>query len=225
VDDDLWTIPGERYTNKLDHVIPLTAQARALIGDKPKGCDGNSWFVFTTTSGAKGFGGFSKAKRGLDAAIAELRARDHREAMPAWTLHDLRRTARSLGPRCRPTTPSAPWVTSLAACARHMSALEIDRCGRCGLTIREHRLVDEPGNPPEFECIEAGPEEAIESERAAPIVPSRAPTEALESWNRVLEKVGPRFTFEPREISSLGRPLLWWLHDNAATGSGSGEAR
>ncbi|MHC2466709.1 tyrosine-type recombinase/integrase [Bradyrhizobium embrapense] len=98
---DLWTIPGERYKNKLDHVIPLSRQARALIGDKPEGFKGNAWFVFSTTGGGKGFSGFSKAKRALDAEIARRRKADEREPMPNWTLHDLRRTARSLMSRAK----------------------------------------------------------------------------------------------------------------------------
>jgi integrase len=96
IDGDDWTIPADRYKTKLDHLIPLSATARELIGEKPKGANGNSWFVFSTTHGAKGFSGFSKAKRELDKAIAEVRKRDGREPMPHWVLHDLRRTGRSL---------------------------------------------------------------------------------------------------------------------------------
>ncbi len=98
---DNWTIPGARYKTKLDHVIPLTAQAKTLIGDKPEGLKGNSWFIFSTTGGKKGFSGFSKAKKELDAAIAKLRKAEKREKMPRWTLHDLRRTARSLMSRAK----------------------------------------------------------------------------------------------------------------------------
>lgn len=101
LDGDLWTIPGDRYKTKLDHVIPLTAAAKALIGGKPEGHKGNSWFVFSTTGGLKGFSGFSKAKRELDAEIAKLRKAEGREKMPRWTLHDLRRTARSLMSRAK----------------------------------------------------------------------------------------------------------------------------
>jgi integrase len=107
LDGDLWTIPGERYKTKLDQVIPLTATARELIGDKPAGTNSNSWFVFSTTSGAKPFSGFSKAKHALDAAIAEIRTRDGREPMPRWRLHDLRRTARSLMSRAKVSTDHA----------------------------------------------------------------------------------------------------------------------
>lgn len=101
IDRDLWTIPGERYKNKLDHVIPLSRQARALIGDKPEGFKGNAWFIFSTTGGKLAFSGFSKAKRALDAEIARRRKAEERDPMPNWTLHDLRRTARSLMSRAK----------------------------------------------------------------------------------------------------------------------------
>jgi integrase len=101
IEGDVWTIPGERYKNKLDHAVPLTKQAKALIGAKPEGFDGNSWFVFSTTGGKRPFSGFSKAKKDLDAAIAKIRKTEGREKMPRWTLHDLRRTARSLMSRAK----------------------------------------------------------------------------------------------------------------------------
>lgn len=101
IDGDLWTIPGERYKNKLDHVIPLTPAAKALIGDKPQGFKRNAWFIFSTTGGAKPFSGFSKAKKVLNAEIAKIRKADGREKMARWTLHDLRRTARSLMSRAK----------------------------------------------------------------------------------------------------------------------------
>jgi integrase len=107
IDGELWTIPGERYKNKLDHVVPLTAAARALIGEKPAGAQKNSWFVFSTTDGAKPFSGFSKAKRKLDEAIAHVREGEGRPPMPAWQFHDLRRTARSLMSRAKVPTDHA----------------------------------------------------------------------------------------------------------------------
>jgi integrase len=106
-DGDLWTIPGERYKNKLDHVVPLTPQARVLIGGKPAGANGNSWFVFSTTGGAKPFSGFSKAKRELDKTIADIREREGRAPMLPWVLHDIRRTARSLMSRAKVATDHA----------------------------------------------------------------------------------------------------------------------
>ncbi|MCC8964890.1 site-specific integrase [Bradyrhizobium sp. Pear76] len=96
LDGDDWTIPAERYKTGIDHIIPLSAAARDLVGAKPEGAKGNSWFVFTTTGGAKGFTGFSKAKRQLDKAIAKIRTEAQRGPMPHFVLHDLRRTGRSL---------------------------------------------------------------------------------------------------------------------------------
>ncbi|MGB6435072.1 MAG: site-specific integrase [Bradyrhizobium sp.] len=96
LEGDDWTIPADRYKTKLDHLVPLSAAARALIGEKPEGANGNSWFVFSSTNGAKGFSGFSKAKRELDKAIAKIRTEADRDPMPHWVLHDLRRTGRSL---------------------------------------------------------------------------------------------------------------------------------
>ena len=107
---DLWTIPGERYKTKLDHVVPLTTQAKALIGGKPEGFEGNSWYVFSTTGGAKAFSGYSKAKKELDKEIAKRRQAEDREPMPRWTLHDLRRTARSLMSRAKVPTDHAERV-------------------------------------------------------------------------------------------------------------------
>lgn len=107
IEGDTWTIPGDRYKTKLDHVIPLTAAAKALIGEKPAGVNANSWFIFSTTGGAKAFSGFSKAKRDLDAAIAEIRMAEGRDPMLSWRLHDLRRTARSLMSRAKVPTDHA----------------------------------------------------------------------------------------------------------------------
>lgn len=101
LDRDLWTIPGARYKNKLDHVVPLTPQAKALIGGKPEDFKGNAWFIFSTTGGKLAFSGFSKAKRALDTEIAKRRKAEERDPMPNWTLHDLRRTARSLMSRAK----------------------------------------------------------------------------------------------------------------------------
>src|SRR5262249_48249832 len=91
----VWMIPASRYKNKRDHVVPLTDTARKLIGDKPKD-SAKTPYVFSTTGGKLAFSGYSKAKDLLDKKITELRTAAGLEAMPHWTLHDLRRTARSL---------------------------------------------------------------------------------------------------------------------------------
>ena len=101
VDQDLWVIPASRYKRLpkhkgFDHAIQLSPQARALIGEKPKGRKGTAWFVFSTTGGEKPLSGYSKMKVAIDKAIAEVRTQEGRDPMPPWRLHDLRRTARTL---------------------------------------------------------------------------------------------------------------------------------
>jgi integrase len=110
VEGRIWVIPGSRYKTKLDHAIPLTDAFQELIGDKPAECKRNAWFVFSTTNGLRPFSGFSKAKKALDAEIAKLRKETGRESMPRWTLHDLRRTGRSLMSRAKVPTDHAERV-------------------------------------------------------------------------------------------------------------------
>jgi integrase len=107
IGDGLWTIPGERYKTKLDHVLPLSAAVKSLIGGKPPGVNGNSRFVFSNTHGAKAFSGFSKAKKALDAKISKRWETEGRAPMLHWTLHDLRRTSRSLMSRAKVPTDHA----------------------------------------------------------------------------------------------------------------------
>jgi integrase len=105
LDGDVWTVPAARYKTKLDHVIPLSAAAAELIrAQAPTKPSKNAHFIFSTTDGAKAFSGFSKAKTQLDKAIAEIREREGREPVANWTLHDLRRTARSLMSRAKVST-------------------------------------------------------------------------------------------------------------------------
>jgi len=90
IDGDTLVIPAERYKTGIPNAVPLTKEAREWIGDRKAG------FVFSTTNGEKAFSGYSKAKRQLDAVIAEQRKAAKLKPMPEWRLHDLRRTARSL---------------------------------------------------------------------------------------------------------------------------------
>src|SRR5262249_17854383 len=89
-----WAIPQERYKTGLELVLPLSPAARAVLDRVPK--VGKSGFVFTT-DGKRPISGFSKFKRTFDAdMLVALRKQDPEVTMPRWTLHDLRRTARSL---------------------------------------------------------------------------------------------------------------------------------
>jgi integrase len=87
----VWTIPAARYKTKLEHVVPLTGAVQALLGEpKAKG------FVFSNDGGRRPLSGFGNAKAALDRMIDEIRKAGGLEPMERWTLHDLRRTARSL---------------------------------------------------------------------------------------------------------------------------------
>jgi integrase len=91
---DEWIIPPARYKTGLELVIPLSSAAQAVLAAVPR--IGTSSFVFTT-DGKHPISGFSKFKRKFDAKVlAELRKDNPDAELPRWTLHDLRRTARSL---------------------------------------------------------------------------------------------------------------------------------
>jgi integrase len=94
VSGEQWTVPQERYKTGLELVIPLSPAAVAALAAIPK--IGKGELVFTT-DGKRTIGGFSKFKRDFDQKVlAELRKMDPEAELPRWTLHDLRRTARSL---------------------------------------------------------------------------------------------------------------------------------
>ncbi|QQO34501.1 tyrosine-type recombinase/integrase [Bradyrhizobium diazoefficiens] len=94
VSGDEWTIPQERYKTGLELVVPLSSAAQAILTAVPK--IGKSGLVFTT-DGKHPLSGFSKFKRAFDdKVLAKLREHDLDATLPRWTLHDLRRTARSL---------------------------------------------------------------------------------------------------------------------------------
>jgi integrase len=91
---DDWIIPQERYKTGLELVIPLSPAAQAALAAVPR--IGKSGLVFST-DGKRPIGGFSKFKRAFDPEVlAELRKQNSEAELPRWTLHDLRRTARSL---------------------------------------------------------------------------------------------------------------------------------
>ena len=81
--DDGWLIPAARYKTKVDHLIPLSKSARAVLARLPvfAGCP----YVFTS-DGKHPMSGFSRYKEKLDKAAG----------VTGWTLHDLRRSSRSL---------------------------------------------------------------------------------------------------------------------------------
>ncbi|ESY85773.1 DNA integrase [Mesorhizobium sp. LNHC220B00] len=99
--DAVWTLPGARVKNGIEHTVPLSTMATEIIEGLPK--IGKKGFVFTTT-GATHVTGYSRSKDRLDAKMLEMMRSDAQErgedqeavkAIPHWTLHDLRRTVAS----------------------------------------------------------------------------------------------------------------------------------
>jgi integrase len=81
--DDVWTLPVRRNKTKQELVRPLSKAALQILQSLPRieECD----FLFVGTGG-KAINSLSYCKRELDEA----------SGVTGWTLHDLRRTARSL---------------------------------------------------------------------------------------------------------------------------------
>jgi integrase len=96
--DGIWTIPAERYKSKHPHFVPLSKAALAVITAQPRydDCD----YVFPSRAKTP-YSGFSKSKAKLDkATFAALKKQAKKgakiEPIPNWTIHDLRRTAKTL---------------------------------------------------------------------------------------------------------------------------------
>ena len=96
IDGDMWTIPAERYKTKRANMVPLSAATRELLDALPRSgpyiFGAMSRTLVGTADGEKEreadrpFTAFSKSKRKLD----EI------SGVTGWTIHDLRRTARTL---------------------------------------------------------------------------------------------------------------------------------
>jgi integrase len=95
LDERTWTLTASGTKSGRTHIVPLAPLAIEILRTLPRKSftvdrvTKPSRFVFTTT-GDISISGFSKAKPRLDQAIAN--ARDG-ISLPAWTIHDLRRTA------------------------------------------------------------------------------------------------------------------------------------
>jgi integrase len=81
-DGQVWIIPGARYKNGKDMLVPLSAAAQRIVAGQPVLAGDH---VFSAT-GEYALGDFANRKAGFDRACG----------VTEWTLHDLRRTARTL---------------------------------------------------------------------------------------------------------------------------------
>jgi integrase len=95
--DGVWTIPAERYKTKRSHFVPLSKAALAIVSAQPKfdDCD----YVFPSRAKTP-YTRSGKSKAALDKAvfkaIQQAKNGTKAEPLPNWTLHDLRRTAKTL---------------------------------------------------------------------------------------------------------------------------------
>jgi integrase len=87
LDKDVWSIPARRYKTGRAHTVPLSKAAFDIVMAQPNSAN----LVFPGRRGIPLTRGGMR-KRALDAAITEANGK----ALPRWTLHDLRRTARTL---------------------------------------------------------------------------------------------------------------------------------
>jgi integrase len=83
-----WLLPGARTKNRQPHVVPLTAEAVALL--RTVKCRSGADLVFEGPR-RTAVTGFGKVKARLDAALA-LAAKQTGQTTAPWVLHDLRRT-------------------------------------------------------------------------------------------------------------------------------------
>jgi integrase len=80
-----WVIPAARFKGKRDFLVPLTPAALVVLGALPVIGNAEHGPVFTS-DGMRPLGGFGKPKAAFDRLCGAS----------GWTIHDLRRTARTL---------------------------------------------------------------------------------------------------------------------------------
>jgi integrase len=95
-----WELPAIRSKTKLPLLRPLSQAAQDVLASLPR--IAGSPFAFTV-EGRHAIGNWSKRKKKFDAAVlAELRKENpDAEPLPNWTIHDTRRTARTLLSRAK----------------------------------------------------------------------------------------------------------------------------
>lgn len=123
----------DRTKNGYDHVIPLSRQAWAIL--EPK-LDQRTDSEFVFGSGAGPFSGFTRATDRLrDMSLAKLKqlremtGETENEDVEHFTLHDFRRTARSLGVR----KPVSIFPHIAEAILSHISTAESGKAGVAGV--------------------------------------------------------------------------------------------
>jgi integrase len=90
----IWTVPAERFKSGSTHIVPLTADVLGLLNTLRRFNSGN--FLFSVDFGKTPVTSFPRVKARLDKLmLKELRKADADAKLPAFVLHDLRRTMRT----------------------------------------------------------------------------------------------------------------------------------
>lgn len=88
LDGTSWTIPGERYKTGKAHTVELSKSAMEIVEAQPR----TGRLVFPGRNGVR-MRGISSRRDSFGALVTKINGG---KALPNWTLHDCRRTARSL---------------------------------------------------------------------------------------------------------------------------------
>ena len=132
IDNGTWVIDTAKREKGNAGALVLPDMALDIIASLPR--LGDNPYVFAGRGNGH-LNGFSKAKKQFDAKLPDI---------PAWTIHDLRRTSRSLmSARWRrpANMPSASWVTSNKA-SRQLTTDTIMRDEKADALKRLAALVD-----------------------------------------------------------------------------------
>jgi integrase len=95
LDKRTWTLPRNRAKSDRGHTVHLSEAAIEVLRSLPRAGGDERDLMFTVT-GTTSVSGFGNAKRRLDAVTLAAKRREivaKADALPHWTLHDLRRTA------------------------------------------------------------------------------------------------------------------------------------
>lgn len=162
-----WSLPKERVKNSRDHEIALSDLSLAVIGDLPK-IRNKPGYLFCT-NGKNPCSGFSRSKARIDETMLKLAREEARKrgddpakvVIPAWRIHDLRRTAASGMARLGVALPV------VERCLNHVSG---SFAGVTGIYQR-HQFTDEKRAA--FERWGDFVRELVEGRKEAIVVPMR----------------------------------------------------
>ena len=90
--DSVWSIPVEAFKSKHAQFVPLTNEAWVVISAQPE-VDGSDLVFPAQKDPKKQITNWSALKANLDAKITTAR---NGQPLPHWTVHDIRRTCRTL---------------------------------------------------------------------------------------------------------------------------------